>query len=89
MALSARTLPRDLRLVPNALPDDTEDTIERRQEAGGALASALAALAERRGASWGVCEEVDLSGLQHLDGRTARVPTSSCWPRRSMGARRR
>jgi len=72
MALSAHPLPRDLRFVPNTLPDDTEDTIvgiKWHQEAGGALASVLAAVAERRGASWGVCEEVGLAGLLHLDGR--------------------
>lgn len=72
MAVRDLFRPRDLRVVPNDLPDDTEESIvgiEWHQEAAGALASGLAAAAERRGASWGVCEEVALSGLEHLDGR--------------------
>ncbi len=63
---------RDLRVVPNDLPDDTEESIvgtEWHQEANSALAAALASIAARRGASWAVCEEVGLSGLFHFDGR--------------------
>ncbi len=72
MVVFSRTLPRDLRIVPNDLPDDTEESIvgiEWHQEAAGAVAAGLASVAERRGASWGVCEEVGLAGLHHLDGR--------------------
>ncbi len=72
MAVHARTLPRDLRLVANDLPDDTEESIvgiEWHQEAASALAAALASIDERRGAGWGVCEEVALSGLRRLDDR--------------------
>lgn len=67
-----RALPRDLRVAPNALPDDTEDSIvgtQWHQEAVGAAAVALAYVAERRAASWSVYEEVALRGLFHRDGR--------------------
>ncbi len=65
-------LPRDLRIVANDLPDDTEESIvgaELHQEVGGVLAAGLASVASRRGAPWGICEEVGLAGLQHRDGR--------------------
>lgn len=67
-----RALPRDLRVAPNTLPDDTEESIvgtQWHQEAAGAVAVALAFVAERRGAPWSVCEEVALQGLFHRDGR--------------------
>lgn len=65
-------LPRDLRIVANEAPDDTEESIvgaELHQEVGGVLAAGLASVASRRGVPWGVCEEVGLAGLQHRDGR--------------------
>src|SRR6184192_1310848 len=57
--------------VPESLPSDTEESIvgtEWHQEAIGALADMLRDVAERRGASWGVCEQIALLGLQHEDG---------------------
>ncbi len=57
--------------VPDALPSDTEVSVvgtEWHQEAIGALADMLRDVAVRRGASWGVCEQVALIGLQHEDG---------------------
>jgi Uma2 family endonuclease len=57
--------------VPNTLPSDTEESVlgtEWHQEAAGALADVLRAVAVRRGASWGVCEGIALVGLQHEDG---------------------
>ncbi len=72
MAIRDLDHPRDRRVVPNDLPDDTEESIvgtEWHQEANSALAAALASIAARRGASWAVCEEVGLSGLFHVDGR--------------------
>jgi hypothetical protein len=58
--------------IPEWLPDDTEDSIvgvEWHQEAIGALAYALRVVKLRRGASWGVCEQVELSGLRRPSGR--------------------
>ena len=57
--------------VPDALSSDTEVSVvgtEWHQEAIGALADMLRDVAVRRGASWGVCEQVALIGLQHEDG---------------------
>ena len=62
----------DPRVVPNALPDDTEESIvgtEQHQESRDSVAVGLATVALRRGVAWGVCEEVGLRGLLHLDGR--------------------
>ncbi len=70
MVVRTRSGPRDPRVVPDSLPDDTEESIvgtEWHQEAASSLAVSLAAIAERRAAPWGVCEEVALSGLLHLD----------------------
>ena len=58
--------------VPDAVPDDTEESVvgtEWHQEAGGDAAAKLREGGRRRGASWGVCEEVALTGLRHADGR--------------------
>ena len=61
-----------LRVVPNDLPDDTEESIvgtEQHQESIGSVAAGLASVATLRGASWIVCEQMGLRGLLHLDGR--------------------
>jgi Uma2 family endonuclease len=58
--------------VPNDLPPDTEESIvgtEWHQEAIGALADMLRDVADRRGAAWGVCEQVALVGLHYADGQ--------------------
>ncbi len=60
-----------LRVAPNWLPADTEESVvgtEWHQEAGGALASMLRISAERQGDSWDACEEIELSDLFHEDG---------------------
>jgi len=57
--------------VPNTLASDTEESVvgtEWHQEAAGQLADMLRDVADRRGTSWGVCEEITLIGLQHEDG---------------------
>lgn len=57
--------------VPDWLPSDTEESVvgtEWRQEAIGALADMLRDVAVRRGAPWGVCEQVALVGLRRADG---------------------
>ena len=57
--------------VPNTLPSDTEESIvgtQWHQEASSQLADMLRDVADRRGASWGVCEWITLIGLQHEDG---------------------
>jgi Uma2 family endonuclease len=57
--------------VPQSLPNDTEESVvgtEWHQEAIGALADMLREVAERRGAAWGVCEQIALLGLQYEDG---------------------
>ena len=62
-----------LRVVPNDLPDDTEESIvgtEQHQESIGSVAAGLASVATLRGASWIVCEQMGLRGLLHLDGRS-------------------
>ncbi len=67
MVYIAPTLP-----IPEWLPDDTDDSIvgvEWHQEAIGALAYALRVVTLRRGASWGVCEQVELGGLRRPSGR--------------------
>lgn len=58
--------------VPDWLPADTEESIlgtEWHQEAIGALADLLREAARRRGAVWGVCEQVGLRGLRYVSGR--------------------
>jgi Uma2 family endonuclease len=58
--------------VPESLPNDTEESVvgtEWHQEAIGALADMLREVAERRGATWGVCEQIALLGLQYKDGK--------------------
>ncbi len=57
--------------VPNTLPSDTEQSVvgtQWHQDARDQLSDMLRDVAERRGASWGVCEEIALIGLQHEDG---------------------
>jgi hypothetical protein len=58
--------------VPESLPNDTEESVvgtEWHQETIGALADMLREVAERRGATWGVCEQIALLGLQYEDAR--------------------
>lgn len=57
--------------VPDWLSSDTEESVvgtEWHQEAIGTLADMLRDVADRRGAIWGVCEQVALVGLRHADG---------------------
>lgn len=57
--------------APNWLLSDTEESVvgtEWHQEAIGALADMLRDIAARRGAGWGVCEQIALLGLRHEDG---------------------
>jgi Uma2 family endonuclease len=57
--------------VPDSLPSDTPDSIvgsEWHQEAIDELAGMLRDVADRRGARWGVCQQIALIGLQHEDG---------------------
>lgn len=52
--------------VPDWLPSDTEESIvgtEWHQEAIGTLATMLRIVADRRGAAWGVCEQIQILGL--------------------------
>lgn len=57
--------------VPNTLASDTEESVvgtQWHQDARDQLTDMLRDVADRRGASWGVCEELTLIGLQHEDG---------------------
>lgn len=68
MALRSDVL---LRVAPNDLPDDTEESVlgaEWHQEAIGTLAWSLRVAADRAAASWDVTETVGLDGLSHFDG---------------------
>ena len=50
--------------VPNSLLSDTEESVvgtEFHQEAIGALADMLRDVAIRRGATWGVCQQIALT----------------------------
>ena len=56
--------------VADTLPDDTEESVagtEWHQEASGDAADKLREGGRRRGTSWGVCEQVALTGLRHAD----------------------
>ncbi len=62
---------RSMRVAPDWLPDDTEESVvgtEWHQEAIGQLADMLRDAADRRGSPWGVCEQIELGGLQRRDG---------------------
>ena len=57
--------------VPDTLPSDTEESVtgtQWHQEASYQLADMLRDVADRRGASWGVCEWIGLIGLRHENG---------------------
>jgi len=57
--------------VPNALVSDTEDSVvgtQWHQQAVWNLADMLRAVADRRGITWGVCQQIALVGLRHEDG---------------------
>jgi Uma2 family endonuclease len=59
-------------MVPDTLPNDTEESIvgtEWHQEAIGDMAGKLREVARRQGAAWGVCEQIALVGLHRADGR--------------------
>lgn len=69
--VQARTAERSAFRVPESLPNDTEESVvgtEWHQEAIGALAGMLRDVADRRGAAWGVCEQVALVGLRYPSG---------------------
>jgi Uma2 family endonuclease len=58
--------------VPNWLPNDTEESVtgsQWHQQTLFQLGQMLREVAQRRGASWGFCEWITLSGLQYADGR--------------------
>jgi Uma2 family endonuclease len=57
--------------VPVTLRSDTEESVvgtQWHQEAISALTDMLEEVARRRGATWGVCNQIALLGLQHEDG---------------------
>jgi Uma2 family endonuclease len=57
--------------VPNTLPSDTEESVvgtQWHQDARDQLTDMLRDIADRRGAPWGICEEITLIGLQHENG---------------------
>jgi hypothetical protein len=57
--------------VPDTLHSDTEESVvgpQGHQNAISALTDMLEEVARRRGATWGVCNQIALLGLQHEDG---------------------
>ncbi|HKC75614.1 MAG TPA: Uma2 family endonuclease [Chloroflexota bacterium] len=57
--------------VPDTLRSDTEESVvgtQWHQNAISALSDMLEDVARRRGATWGVCNQIALLGLQHEDG---------------------
>jgi Uma2 family endonuclease len=59
--------------IPAWLLDDTEESVvgtEWHQEAYGATAAMLQEEADRHGTTWGVCVQIELSGLPRPDGKT-------------------
>jgi len=57
--------------VPDTLLSDTEESVlgtQWHQSAIAALADMIEEVARRRGATWGVCNQIALVGLQHEDG---------------------
>ena len=57
--------------VPDTLHSDTEESVvgtQWHQNAISALSDMLEEVARRRGATWGVCNQIALLGLQHEDG---------------------
>jgi Uma2 family endonuclease len=57
--------------VPDTLRSDTEESVvgtQWHQNAISALTDMLEEVARRRGASWGLCNQIALLGLQHEDG---------------------
>src|SRR5438105_2445255 len=57
--------------VPDWLRSDTEESIvgtEWHQEAIGTLATMLRVVADRRGVTWGVCEQIQVLGLRKESG---------------------
>jgi Uma2 family endonuclease len=58
--------------IPAWLLNDTEESVlgtEWNQEATGATGLLLRAEADRRGTGWGVCEQIELSGLPRPGGK--------------------
>jgi len=57
--------------VPNTLLSDTEESVvgtSWHQDATSFLVDMVRAVAERRGATWGVCNQIALLGLRHENG---------------------
>jgi len=57
--------------VPDTLHSDTEESVvgtQWHQDAISALTDMLEEVARRRGATWGVCNQMALLGLKHEDG---------------------
>ncbi len=57
--------------VPDTLLSDTEESVlgtQWHQSAIAALADMIEEVTRRRGAAWGVCNQIALVGLQHEDG---------------------
>src|SRR5947208_3947424 len=57
--------------VPDTLHSDTEESVvgtQWHQNSISALSDMLEEVARRRGATWGVCNQIALLGLQHEDG---------------------
>jgi len=57
--------------VPNTLLSDTEESVvgtSWHQDATSFLVEMVRDVAERRGATWGVCNQIALQGLEHEDG---------------------
>jgi len=72
MVVQPHPLPPYPNIVANDLPDDTEDSlvgIDWHQYARSVLLLLLRAVAREHERSWGVHEEIGLSGLRHRDRR--------------------
>ena len=71
MTRTERTEVWDTVRVPDWLESDTEESIvgtEWHQEAIGTLATMLRVVVDRRGMSWGVCEQIQVLGLRKDSG---------------------
>jgi len=69
--MAQATMWRTTYRVPDTLLSDTEESVlgtQWHQSAIAALADMIEEVARRRGATWGVCNQIALVGLQHEDG---------------------
>ena len=69
--MTQATMWRTTYRVPDTLLSDTEESVlgtQWHQSAIAALADMIEEVARRRGAAWGVCNQIALVGLQHEDG---------------------